>query len=284
MRKIKTTSVERPRTEMSTSPTQYPTELFYRAHGHKYPVTREPIENKESYPCAVCGRPGTGFKVGYRKVGNSEKGVFSNSFGEFFQLKAPTSGVVCPYCEAAIRTPYLKWAFGVIFSENMCSPIVGEDRSKTIPGSLSWASLSGVLLSPPGPPFVIALNEGGGNGSHIIHMGIVNYSRDKYFVNLGPDITLVDRTLLCNVSDIVEREFAGKPPGVKLLAIAADMKAGDNTENKYYEKNEAKIKAFDDVGLLECFVNADNINAVGWLFRSINTKRKIEKGQGNENF
>jgi CRISPR type IV-associated protein Csf1 len=279
MKKTKPILTERPKPEITTNPTQYPTELFYRAYGHKFQVTREPIENKGGYPCAVCGRPGIEFEVGYRKVGDADKGVFSHSFGEFFHLKTPTSGVVCPYCETAIRTPYLSWAFGVVFSENMCSPIVGEDRSKTIPGSLSWSSLSGVLLNPPEPPFVIALNEGGGNGSHIIHMGTVNYGRDKYFVNFGADITLVDRLLLSRVNNIVKEEFAGKPPGSQLLAIAADMKSGWNTENKYYEKNAAKIKPFDDAGLMEYFTNTDNVNAVGWLFRSINTRTKIKKGE-----
>jgi CRISPR type IV-associated protein Csf1 len=91
--------------------------------------------------------------------------------------------LVCPSCEAINRKPFL--GKGFVLTEKQVTLIYDKAVPEwdlpsvdIMPRNELWE----VLLAPPKPPFVISLAV---DKQYTLQHAIVNYSRDKFFVNKG---------------------------------------------------------------------------------------------------
>jgi len=189
---------------------QHPTEVFYRAENGTEAWTpstpmrkRYMVERQDGERCKICGRED--FDTG---VLCKEGGIVSDGFGELFAFRLPQSPIVCPYCEYSIQNEHRMISTGVVATPDK-SYKIGSKTAKE--GMYPAFKAYELLLEPPEPPFIFALNRGAlnraGKGGHFIHMAKVNYSRDKYFVSIFGEQVLVDRKLLVEFDEAVEGNY-----------------------------------------------------------------------------
>ena len=175
-------------------------------------IVRLEVSLPEAQPCAVCGRPVTeGFetyapavekvkKEGKPTKGMKYVGVISESYGDHHLLPYPASGITCPVCEAVFRQA-LSFPMAVVANMEKCIFVRGKDAIKANPASgITWGGLWSHIMSPPEPPFIIAVNRSmtvdGSKPTHFIPLATVNYSRDRFVVDLYEKALHIDRPLM----------------------------------------------------------------------------------------
>jgi CRISPR type IV-associated protein Csf1 len=185
--------------KLKTPATMYPTEFFYNSY---YRGSAPPYEHPRTpdvsngRPCAICGRVDQveGYKT-YTK--GTKYGLISADFGEHYMFPAPWSGFSCKFCESVIRSDIVSWS-GALITESKTVPVLGKDKAVITPGAMVRADVMDMLLDPPKEPFLLGINKNltGKNGTHFISQGVINLNRDRYFVNEGDQVYLIDREFL----------------------------------------------------------------------------------------
>jgi hypothetical protein len=266
---------------------QYPTELFFDAYFkgiyRPYDPPRLRVPNKQGGSCSICGRSDMEFGfVTYRDllfeykrrfdVKGNYKTVLSKVFGEYSTLAEPSQELTCQFCESVVRPEFLKTQ-GLICSVSSVKFLVGKDKSTRIDNAITKKDIKDYLMDPPEPPFVMAFNREG-NPGHFLPMATVNYSRDKFIVNLFNASVLIDRTFLKKFAAALPGDK--KKPGFNEISLVYTWQSllKEGEEGNTFMKQYKKVKTIVDAGLLWESVQSDNLAAVKLYLSSHNAANK----------
>jgi len=171
-----------------------PTQFIYRA-ALKTPIVPVAMEKQVVYAdvplvdvtdgrCWLCGGETGGRGQPVRKA-------IKDTFTDCDKASAPQSKSVCPGCTFCLSfTPLRNYSI-LATEQGLQHPTRPEIRD--------------LLIEPPEPPFVLCIAVSGQKWLHF--RGQVAYSRDGYPVQMEETRVYVDRTLLAEQLDLVERLY-----------------------------------------------------------------------------
>ena len=257
---------------------KYPTEMFYRVYYKSNPPpyttekgARQQRNNDNNDACVVCGRKD--FTTGYLTHPNHKyTSILSESYGEHSSLAHPENELTCPFCESVIRDKY-RSLNGIIMCAEYVKLIIGATNNKhgTDNCFITAKDIAGYLAEPPSPPFLMAFNKNatGNKGTHFLQKGIINYSRDNYFITIFDEQIHVSRQFVRRYLDFIHNN-PGDYNVYWLQSLYRSLLAGNN-ESKVVKMFPAL--AADMEFLTECCTN-NNLKIIHLLHMGQGTTKK----------